>query len=721
MSPKKKKKKNVFLSFVKGLFIIGIAIILAGYVAVKMYLNDLAPIPNLENYNRNIVTQVFSSDEHVIKTFQTFHYEHVSIDEIPKYMKDAIISTEDKNFYNHDGYDIWGIARSILVNIVNKSARQGASTITQQLARVLFLSNEKTIIRKVKEIKIAARIEKSISKDKILEMYLNNVYLGSGAYGVGAAASTYFNKELSQLTLAECALIAGLPQAPSVYSPYKNIKLAEKRRNKVLKRMYIMKTITKSQYESALKEKIVLNKKPSLHRTNIAPYFIDYVLKELEELGFDETEISQGGYKIITTLDYDAQVAANEAIDKNMNAWHLTKPNQQAALFTFSPMTGAIIAYCGGKDYTQSQYDRVTQAIRPPGSSFKPIVYAAAIHKGWTPTDMVEDSPITIGDWSPRNYGNKYKGKMPLYKALVISSNVVAVKLIKDIGVAPVIDMARSLGITTPLTHDYTIALGSNGVRLYDMVVVYGNFANGGYKVKPYAIERIETQRGKVVYQAKRTKITKVLDKDTAGIMTAMLRKVITSGTGRGANIGKPMGGKTGTTNENKDAWFIGYTPDLVTGVFIGNDNNKSIGLTGGSAPARIWKDMMTVATKKYGSPEFDYPEVNLNAEYDDIKIDPNVDLESDNQGEDTETEKEKKFWKFGKDKEQSDDKSSNERSSNVKTESAENFKSIPVQVTVPLDLEKLKSEKAGKRTETNKIPNMQTPQKNNNIGFPQP
>ena len=200
-----------------------------------------------------------------------------------------------------------------------------------------------------------------------------------------------------------------------------------------------------------------------------------------------------------------------------------------------------------------------------------------------------------------------------------------------------------------------------------------------------------------------------------------MLRKVITSGTGRGANIGKPMGGKTGTTNENKDAWFIGYTPDLVTGVFIGNDNNKSIGLTGGSAPARIWKDMMTVATKKYGSPEFDYPEVNLNAEYDDIKIDPNVDLESDNQGEDTETEKEKKFWKFGKDKEQSDDKSSNERSSNVKTESAENFKSIPVQVTVPLDLEKLKSEKAGKRTETNKIPNMQTPQKNNNIGFPQP
>ncbi len=716
MSPKKKKKSNVFLSFIKGVFIIGIAVILAGYVAVKMYLNDLAPIPNLENYNRNIVTQVYSSDEHVIKTFQTFHYEQVSIDEIPKYLKDAIISTEDKNFYNHDGYDIWGIARSILVNIINKSARQGASTITQQLARLLFLSNEKTLVRKVKEIKIAARIEKSISKDKILEMYLNNVYLGSGSYGVGAAASTYFNKELSQLTLAECALIAGLPQAPSQYSPYKNIKLAEKRRNKVLKRMYIMKTITKTQYEAALKEKIVLNKKPSLHRTNIAPYFIDYVLKELEELGFDETEISQGGYKIITTLDYDAQVAANEAIDKNMRAWHLTKPNQQAALFSFSPMTGAIIAYCGGKDYTQSQYDRVTQAVRPPGSSFKPIVYAAAIHKGWTPTDMVEDSPITIGDWSPRNYGNKYKGKMPLYKALVISSNVIAVKLIKDIGIAPVIDMARALGITTPLTHDYTIALGSNGVKLYDMVIVYGNFANGGYKVKPYAIERIETQRGKVIYQAKRTKITKVLDRDTAGIMTAMLRKVITSGTGRGANIGKPMGGKTGTTNENKDAWFIGYTPDLVTGVFIGNDNNKSIGLTGGSAPARIWKDMMIVATKKYGSPEFDYPEVNLNVEYDDIPIDPNVDLESDNQGEDTQVEKERKFWKFGKDKEEEKKETVKDNSS----QSGESFKSIPVQVTVPLDIAKLKAEKEQKKQEEKNAPNIQIQQKAINIGYPQ-
>ena len=700
MSSKEKKKTNIFLSFIKVILIVTVAIALACYVAIKMYLNDLSPIPQLNNYNRNIVTQVYSSDEHLIKTFQTFHYEQVSIDEIPKYMKDAIISTEDKNFYNHDGYDILGIARSIIVNIVNKKTSQGASTITQQLARILFLSNEKTITRKIKEIQIAARIEKSISKDKILEMYLNNVYLGSGAYGVGAAASTYFNKSLSQLTLAECALIAGLPQAPSVYSPYKNIKLAEKRRNKVLKRMYIMKTITKSQYDSALKEKITLNKKPSLSRTNIAPYFIDYVLKELEELGFDETEISQGGYKIITTLDYKAQVAANESIDKNMKAWRLTKPNQQAALFTFSPMTGAIIAYCGGKDYTMSQYDRVTQAIRPPGSSFKPIVYAAAIHKGWMPTDMIEDSPITIGDWTPRNYGNKYKGKMPLYKALAISSNVIAVKLIQNVGIAPVIDMAKALGITTPLTHDYTIALGSNGVKLYDMVVVYGNFANGGYRVKPYAIERIETQRGKVIYQAKRTKITKVLDRDTAGFMTAMLRKVITSGTGRGANIGKPMGGKTGTTNENKDAWFIGYTPDLVTGVFIGNDDNTSVGLTGGSAPARIWKDMMAVATEKYGSPEFDYPAIDLNVVHEETVTDQNIDFESDNQGDDSAAQNDNNSVKHNK------DITSTEENSKIQSSSqqSESFKSIPVQVTVPLNISKAKNNAEDKKQNVIKV-----------------
>ncbi len=676
MLPKKRKKVNALISLIKVLFVIATAFILAGYFAVKIYLDDLPPIPQLNNYNRNIVTQVFSQDGHVIKTFQTFHYKQVSINEIPKYLKDAIISTEDKNFYAHEGYDIFGIVRSIFVNIINKKASQGASTITQQLARILFLSNEKTFTRKIKEIQIAARIEKTISKDKILEMYLNNVYLGAGSYGVGAAASTYFNKKLSQLTLAECALLAGLPQAPSVYSPFKNIKLAEKRRNKVLKRMYIMKTISKKQYEKAIKEKIVLNRHSNQSNTNVAPYFIDYVLKELETLGFDETEISQGGYKIMTTLDYDAQVAANDAINKTLAAWNLKKPKQNAALFSFSPTTGAIIAYCGGKNYSQSQYDRITQAVRPPGSAFKPVVYAAAVQKGWMPNDPIDDTPITIGKWSPHNYGNKYKGRIPLYKALALSSNVAAVKLIKDVGIAPVIDLAKSLGITTPLTHDYTIALGSNGVKLFDMVILYGTFANGGYKVQPYAIERIETQRGKVIYEAKRAKIEKVLDKNTAGIMTAMLRKVITNGTGRGADIAKPMAGKTGTTNENKDAWFIGYTPDIVTGVFIGNDDNYSIGLTGGSAPAKIWKDMMKIATVKYGSPEFDYDPVDFSISWQEVPVNENQDEEKENtEGDDVVLEDNLNI--DHNDKNLDTDKEKNE---------VDSFKAIPPQMSVPFD-----------------------------------
>jgi penicillin-binding protein 1A len=697
MRKSNKKQGNPFFTFFKFILVVLIAVLLAGYAAIKMYLNDLPPIPKLNSYNRNIVTQVYSADNHIIKTFQTFHYEHVAINEIPKYIKDAIISTEDKNFYTHDGYDIFGIARSLFVNLSNKITHnrsvQGASTITQQLARILFLSNEKTFTRKIKEIQLAARIEKTIPKDKILEMYLNNVYLGSGSYGVKAAARTYFNKELNQLTIAESALLAGLPQAPSVYSPYKNKDLAEKRRNKVLKRMYIMKTITKEQYEQALKEPIKLGGRTANSVENVAPYFIDYVLRELEDLGFDETEISQGGYKIITTLDYKAQVAANEAINKNMAAWHLKKKKNQAALFTFSPMNGAIIAYCGGKNYAETQYDRVTQAIRPPGSSFKPIVYTAAIQKGYTPGDMMEDTPVTIGKWSPKNYGNKYKGRMPLYKALALSSNVVAVRLIESVGIPAVIEMARNLGITTPLTHDYTISLGSNGVKLYDMVVVYGNFANGGYKVKPYAIERIETQRGKVIYKAKRTRITKVIDKETAGIMTAMLRKVITSGTGKGADIGKPMGGKTGTTNNNKDAWFIGFTPDLVTGVFIGNDDNSSTGLTGGSAPARIWRDMMKVATEKYGNTEFDYPEVDFKNTYDAITTEEAAEA-TNSEGDTSGTE-------VIEAAPEGQAPAANTTENQVKKEvkevvpmpAPESFKTIPVQLTVPAEVKKIKKQ----------------------------
>lgn len=612
--PKRIKKAKQPINQETATFIlIGLSVVLAVLVAFKLYLVSLPPIQNLNEFKPNIVTKFYSQDEEVIKTFTAFTFSKVELDNIPKNLINAVIATEDKNFYKHNGYDVSGLIRSTFANVLAGHVVQGASTITQQLARILFLSNEKTFTRKIKELIVAVRIEKTIPKDKILEMYLNNVYLGSGAYGVEGAAEIYFNKHLKDLTLAESAMIAGLPQAPSVYSPYNDKEKALKRRDQVLKRMYRMRFITKDEYKSALKEKLHLNPLPQIYTLNKAPYFCDYVMKELEKLGFDEVEISQGGYKVVTTLDYKAQQKANEALISRMNGWGLRGEKQQAAVFSYSPIDGRILVYAGGKDYSKSQYDRVTQSIRPPGSAFKPFIYAAAVEKGLNPNDLLDDVPLKIGDWSPHNYHNKYRGKIPAYKALMISSNVCAARLIQSTGIRAVIQMARVLGISTPLEYDYTIALGSNGVRLYEITRAYGAFANGGYRVEPYSIERIETSRGQVVYQAPKTRIAKVIDVNTAATMTAMLKTVLKNGTGIAANIGKPAAGKTGTTDDYRDAWFIGYTPDVATGVWVGNDDNtKNNNVTGGTVPALIWKDVMAVATAPYGASDFDYPVIEL-------------------------------------------------------------------------------------------------------------
>ena len=583
-------------------------------IALKLYLISLPPIKNLNSLKPNIVTTFCANDGQVIKTFAGYTFANVELKEVPPQLVQALLATEDKNFYKHPGYDIIGLARSMVANIIAGRAVQGASTITQQLSRILFLSNEKTLTRKVKELQVAAQIEKTISKDKILEMYLNNVYLGSGAYGVKSAAKIYFNKNLNQLTLPEMALIAGLPQAPSIYSPYNSIDKARKRRNIVLGRMLKMKYIDKKTYEEAKTAPIELSTMPTMYATNKAPYFCDYVMKDMQKLGFTEEDIINGGYKVITTLNYDAQIKANEAILNNLNAWGLKNDKNQAAVFSFSPIDGRILVYAGGKDYSKSQYDRVTQSLRPSGSAFKPFIYTAAIEKGYSPNDMVDDLPYRIGDWTPRNYGNKYRGPIPIYTALMISSNVCTARMMDAIGIRPVIQLARVMGITTPIPYDYTISLGSNSVKLFEMTRAYGIFANGGFRVEPYAIERIESSRGTVLYEARKAKTSKVLNINTAATMTAIMKTVIQSGTGRAANIGKPAAGKTGTTDDCKDAYFIGFTPDVVTGVWVGNDDNSKMGeLTGGTVPAKIWRDVMLVATEPYGKSDFEYPEIILN------------------------------------------------------------------------------------------------------------
>ena len=606
--------ENPILQIATSLLVLTLGGILAGMLALKLYLISLPPIKNLNTLKPNIVTTFCASDGEVIKTFSAYTYANVELKEVPKPLIEALIATEDKNFYKHHGYDLLGLTRSMVANVLAGHVVQGASTLTQQLSRILFLSNEKTFSRKIKELQVAAQIEKTISKDRILEMYLNNVYLGSGAYGVKGAAKIYFNKDLNQLTLSEMALIAGLPQAPSVYSPYHSKDLAKKRRNQVLLRMLKMKYIDKATYQKAKAEDIKLSTMPMMYATNKAPYFCDYVMKDLYKLGFTEEEITNGGFKIITTLNYKAQIKANEAIINNLNSWGLKSDKNQAAVFSFSPIDGRILVYAGGKDYSKSQYDRVTQSIRPSGSAFKPFIYTAAIEKGYSPNDMIDDLPVKIGNWTPKNYGNKYRGPIPLYTALMVSSNVCTARLMDAIGVRPVIQLARVMGISTPIPYDYTISLGSNSVKLFEMTRAYGVFANGGFRVEPYAIERIESSRGTVIYEAKKAKTSKVLNINTAATMTAIMKTVIQSGTGRGANIGKPAAGKTGTTDDCKDAYFIGFTPDVVTGVWVGNDDNTRMGeLTGGTVPAKIWKDVMTVATEPYGNSDFEYPEIILN------------------------------------------------------------------------------------------------------------
>ncbi len=620
--PKPRKRKssgrvtfeNPILKLIATIVVLGIGVLLAGMIALKLYLISLPPIKNLNTLKPNIVTTFCASDGEVIKTFAAYTFSNVELKEVPKELVQALIATEDKNFYKHPGYDLLGLGRSMVANVLAGHVVQGASTLTQQLSRILFLSNEKTFTRKIKELQVAAQIEKTISKDKILEMYLNNVYLGSGAYGVKGAARIYFNKNLNELTLSEMALIAGLPQAPSVYSPYNSKELAKQRRNQVLLRMYKMKYIDKATYEKTKEDPIILSTMPQLYATNKAPYFCDYVMKDLRKLGFTEEEIVNGGYKVITTLNYKAQITANESIINTLNSWGLKSDKNQAAVFSFSPIDGRILVYVGGKDYGKSQYDRVTQSLRPSGSAFKPFIYTAAIEKGYSPNDMIDDLPYKIGNWSPKNDGNKYRGPIPMYTALMVSSNVCTARLMDAIGVRPVIQLARVMGISTPIPYDYTIALGSHSVKLFEMTRAFGIFANGGFKVEPYAIERVESSRGTILYEAKKAKTSKVLNLNTAATMTAIMKTVITNGTGRSANIGKPAAGKTGTTDNNKDAYFIGFTPDVVTGVWVGNDDNTQMGgVYGSTVPAKIWKDIMLVATAPYGNSDFEYPEIILN------------------------------------------------------------------------------------------------------------
>jgi penicillin-binding protein 1A len=530
--------------------------------------------------------------------------EALKIAQIPDNLKKAFIASEDRRFHEHNGFDAQGIARAVINNLRSQNVVEGGSTITQQVARILFLKQEKTFWRKLKEVRLSQKIERELSKDQILERYLNLVYLGSGAYGVGDAAWVYFSKTVDQLTLSEIATLAGLAPAPNVYAPDKNPKLATERRNLVLQRMQEDGIITPAEKQTATQEALIVNSSLPKRLQVDFPYFTTYVQKELPKYVSADV-LAVGGLVVETTLNPTEQKAAEAAVAKilkNEGRWQNFK---QAAMVAIDPRNGEIKAMVGGKDFGKNQFNRVTQAQRQPGSTFKGFVYATAIATGKSPYDSYLDEPLSIDGYEPKNSHDKFSGWLNIRDALTKSINTIALKVLIEVGFNPTIKLAHDMGIKSELKPNYSLALGSNEVNLLELTNAYGTFANQGNYTEAHGIRRILNREGSVIWAAK-YEPKQVLDADSSAIMTWMLRNVVTDGTGAAAQLDdRQVAGKTGTTDESRDLWFIGYIPQLVTGVWLGNDDNTPTYGNSGSA-AYAWHEFMKAAVE--GMPVEKFP-----------------------------------------------------------------------------------------------------------------
>ena len=546
--------------------------------------------------------------------------EQLKIEQIPDTLKKAFIASEDRRFNQHNGFDLQGIARAVINNLRSQNVVEGGSTITQQVARILFLKQEKTFWRKLKEVRLSQKIERELTKDQILERYLNLVYLGSGAYGVGDAAWVYFSKTVDQLSLSEMATLAGLAPAPNVYAPDKNPKTATERRNLVLQRMLEDGVITPAEKQAATEEALTVNSSLPKRLQVDFPYFTTYVQKELpKHLSADV--LASGGLIVETSLNPTSQKTAEAVVAKilkNEGRWQNFK---QAAMVVIDPRNGEIQAMVGGKDFGKNQFNRVTQAQRQPGSTFKGFVYATAIATGKSPYDSYLDEPLSIDGYEPKNSHDKFSGWLNIRDALTKSINTIAVKVLIEIGFEPTIKLAHDMGIKSELKPNYSLALGSNEVNLLELTNAYGTFANQGNYTESHGIRRILNREGDVIWSAK-YKPKQVLDADSSAIMTWMLRNVVTDGTGAAAQLNdRQVAGKTGTTDESRDLWFIGYIPQLVTGVWLGNDDNTPTYGNSGTA-AYAWHEFMEKAVEGMPVEKFP-PRPNLENRKGTIKAQP--------------------------------------------------------------------------------------------------
>jgi penicillin-binding protein 1A len=562
-----------------------------GLVGVIVWVGaHLPPIQALEIPKRPPTIEIVGFDGSVVATRGEMPGANVSLKELPPYLPKAFIAIEDRRFYSHYGVDPLGIARAAVANVLHRGVSQGGSTLTQQLAKNLFLTQERTLQRKLQEVELALWLERKHSKSEILELYLNRVYFGSGAYGVEAAAQRYFGKPAKNVTLAEAAMLAGLVKSPSRLAPNRNPEGAEKRAQTVLTAMAEAKFITAAQAQTSIGH-------PSYNMKAAGAGTINYVADWIGEVLDDLIGQIDQNIVVETSIDPKLQSVAEAAVIDELAAKSVKFNVTQGALVAMTP-DGAVRAMVGGRNYADSQYNRAVTAKRQPGSAFKPFVYLTAIEAGLTPETIRQDAPLDVKGWKPENYGHEYFGAVTLTQALAMSLNTVAVRLGLEVGAKNVVRTAHRLGISSKLDANASIALGTSEVSLTELVGAYAPFANGGQGVSPHVVTKIRTTQGKLLYARPADQLGQVVEPRHVAMMNTMMQETLLSGTARKAEIpGWMAAGKTGTSQDFRDAWFIGYTANLVTGVWLGNDDNSPTRkATGGGLPVEVWTRFMRAA-----------------------------------------------------------------------------------------------------------------------------
>ncbi len=582
-------RRPFWLRLVRGTLIWGVALALLGAIflgtAVYMTARELPSFSSLQSSQNGQMIVVRARDGTELVSLGPSYGQWLSYDKIPDIMKDAIVSVEDRRFREHWGVDPVGVGRSVMVRVEKGRWRQGGSTITQQLARTIFLNNSRTFGRKIREAVLALALEHKFSKNEVLELYLNKVYFGGGAYGIDAASRKFFGHPATELSTAEAAIIAGLVKAPSNYSPTADVEAAKSRGKVVLSQMAKAGVISQGDAAQIDLDDVKIAKERG---QNSVRYFTDWALPQLDVL-LPETDEP---IEVWTTLDVGMQRAATQAIDSNV------PKGAQGALVSLDG-DGGVLAMVGGTDYVHSNYNRATQAMRQPGSAWKLFVYLAALEAGYTPDDRVVDEPVTIAGWSPNNSGRTFAGEIDVRTAFAYSKNTVAASLGNEVGFGTVASMARRFGITTPVNTNPSMVLGTSDVRVIDMTRAFAAVSAGGTAVEPYGILKVTTTKGELLYEHKAQAGQVLVPPNVAAGITDLLQSAVATGTGRAAQIGRPVAGKTGTTSSNKDGWFLGFSSGITTGVWMGRDDAKAVpGLQGGHAPASAFAAYMRVAVK---------------------------------------------------------------------------------------------------------------------------